>query len=298
MTNFSQRICATVSLENIEKNFRAIRELVGPGCRVLCVVKADAYGHGAVPVARRLSTAGAEAFAVATVLIVALMLTHTLQRRVHITLPAPSSASSDVQTDPEGNRSALSIVEITPKSVQAAIETLSRPASYRRTVTLEQFWEGGSGSWTVSAYVKGKWQRTDRLMPDHRMRHTITDGETVYIWYNSEKTVFTAPAGDITADHDQTIPTYEEILNLDASRIAAADYRDLEGLRCIYVETAESENGYALRYWVSVDSGLLVSSEKLYHGEVIYRMSALTLEPTAPVNSDFALPDGTQLISQ
>ncbi|MBO5645992.1 MAG: alanine racemase [Clostridia bacterium] len=67
MTNFSQRICATVSLENIEKNFRAIRELVGPGCRVLCVVKADAYGHGAVPVARRLSTAGAEAFAVATV---------------------------------------------------------------------------------------------------------------------------------------------------------------------------------------------------------------------------------------
>jgi hypothetical protein len=128
--------------------------------------------------------------------------------------------------------------------------------------------------------------------------HTITDGETVYIWYNSEKTVFTAPAGDITADHDQTIPTYEEILNLDASRIAAADYRDLEGLRCIYVETAESENGYALRYWVSVDSGLLVSSEKLYHGEVIYRMSALTLEPTAPVNSDFALPDGTQLISQ
>ena len=238
------------------------------------------------------------AFAVATVLIVALMLTHTLQRSVHITLPAPSSASSDVQTDPEGNRSALSIVEITPKSVQAAIETLSRPASYRRTVTLEQFWEGGSGSWPVSAYVKGKWQRTDRLMPDHRMRHTNTDGETVYIWYNSEKTVFTAPAGDITADHDQTIPAYEEILNLDASRIAAADYRDLEGLRCIYVETAESENGYALRYWVSVDSGLLVSSEKLYHGEVIYRMSALTLEPTAPVNSDFALPDGTQLISQ
>ena len=67
MTNFSQRICATVSLENIEKNFRALRELVGPGCRVLCVVKADAYGHGAVPVARRLSAAGAEAFAVATV---------------------------------------------------------------------------------------------------------------------------------------------------------------------------------------------------------------------------------------
>ena len=58
MTNFSQRICATVSLENIEKNFRAIRELVGPGCRVLCVVKADAYGHGAVPVAQAQRSGG------------------------------------------------------------------------------------------------------------------------------------------------------------------------------------------------------------------------------------------------
>ena len=238
------------------------------------------------------------AFAVATVLIVALMLTHTLQRSVHITLPAPSSASSDVQTDPEGNRSALSIVEITPKSVQAAIETLSRPASYRRTVTLEQFWEGGSGSWTVSAYVKGKWQRTDRLMPDHRMRHTITDGETVYIWYNSEKTVFTAPAGDITADHDQTIPTYEEILDLPVEEIALADYRFLSDVSCIYVETAEDAWGYALRYWVSVDSGLLVSAEKLWGGEVVYRMSALTLEQEEPTAADFTLPDGTCVLDK
>ncbi|MBR3691685.1 MAG: alanine racemase [Clostridia bacterium] len=67
MTNYAERICATVSLENIEYNFRAIRTLVGAGCRVLCVVKADAYGHGAVPVARRLAAAGADAFAVATV---------------------------------------------------------------------------------------------------------------------------------------------------------------------------------------------------------------------------------------
>ena len=238
------------------------------------------------------------AFAVATVVIVALMLTQTLQRSVHITLPAPSASGSEVQTEAEANRSALSIVEITPQTVQAAIETLSRPFNYRRTVTLEQFWEDGSGSWTVSAYVKGKWQRTDRLMPDHRMRHTVTDGETTYIWYNSDKDVFTAPAGEITADHDQSIPTYEEILELETETITQADYRDLEGVHCIYVETAENENGYSLRYWVSVDSGLLVSGEKLYQGEVIYRMSALTLEAAAPTNGDFTLPDGTSLAEE
>ena len=235
-------------------------------------------------------------FAVATVLIVALMLAHTLQRSVHITLPAPSSSTSDGQTDPEGNRSALSIVEITPETVQAAIGTLSRPSAYRRTVTLEEFWEGGSGSWSVTAYVKDGWQRTDRLMPDHRMRHTVTDGETVCVWYNSEREVFTAPAGEITADHDQSIPTYEDILDLDTAEITQADYRELEGLHCIYVETAKGD--YTLRYWVSVDSGLLVSSEKLFQEEVIYRMTALTLEAAAPANSDFTLPDGTNLLDE
>ena len=37
-----------------------------PGCRYLAVVKANAYGHGAVPVARTLEAVGADWFAVAT----------------------------------------------------------------------------------------------------------------------------------------------------------------------------------------------------------------------------------------
>lgn len=234
-------------------------------------------------------------FAVATVLIVALMLTSTLQRSVHITLPSPDQSGSEAPSGEEPGRNALSVVEITPATVQTAIETLDRPASYRRTVTIEQFWEGGSGSWSVTALVKGGWQRTDRMMPDHRTRHTLTDGQTAYIWYNSEDQVFTAPAGDITADHDQSIPTYEEILGLDVRTITAADYRDYSGVKCIYVETAESESGYALKYWVSVDSGLLVASEKLYRGELVYRMSALALDPALPTDADFTLPDGTAL---
>lgn len=138
--------------------------------------------------------------------------------------------------------------------------------------------------------------RTDRLLPNHRMRHTVTNGETTYIWYNSETNIFAAPAGDITADHDQNIPTYEEILDLGVGEIVAADYRALEGVECIYVETAESAGGYSLRYWVSVDSGLLVSSEKLYHGETVCRMTALTLDAAAPTKAEFTLPDGTALI--
>jgi len=55
-----------IDLGALGRNFRVVRDRVAPR-RVWCVVKADAYGHGAVEVARRLEEEGAEAFAVVTV---------------------------------------------------------------------------------------------------------------------------------------------------------------------------------------------------------------------------------------
>jgi alanine racemase len=54
-----------ISLETYRRNYRAIREHV-KNSRVMAVVKADAYGMGAVPVARLLKKEGADLFAVAT----------------------------------------------------------------------------------------------------------------------------------------------------------------------------------------------------------------------------------------
>ena len=55
-----------VDLDALRWNFRQIREKIGPEVRVLSVVKADAYGHGAREVARALAAAGSESFGVAT----------------------------------------------------------------------------------------------------------------------------------------------------------------------------------------------------------------------------------------
>jgi alanine racemase len=53
-----------IDLGAIGRNYRAIQELVGAGVRIIAVVKANAYGHGAVEVARALSEAGAPMLAV------------------------------------------------------------------------------------------------------------------------------------------------------------------------------------------------------------------------------------------
>ena len=56
-----------VSLAAIRKNTRAFKALLEPGVKMMCAVKADAYGHGAVECAKVMRQAGADQFAVATV---------------------------------------------------------------------------------------------------------------------------------------------------------------------------------------------------------------------------------------
>src|SRR5213593_2888313 len=58
---------AEVSLSALRHNCRRARELSGPDVAVMAVVKADAYGHGAVPAARAFLDAGAQALGVSSV---------------------------------------------------------------------------------------------------------------------------------------------------------------------------------------------------------------------------------------
>jgi alanine racemase len=56
---------AEIDLDALASNLRAVKRLVGAGTGVMCVVKGDAYGHGAAACARRLAAEGADWFAVA-----------------------------------------------------------------------------------------------------------------------------------------------------------------------------------------------------------------------------------------
>jgi alanine racemase len=55
-----------VDLKAIRANLQAIKKLVGPQVKVMAVVKANAYGHGAFKVAQTVLEAGAASLAVAT----------------------------------------------------------------------------------------------------------------------------------------------------------------------------------------------------------------------------------------
>lgn len=56
---------AEIDLDAITHNLKAVRQLVESSSRIMSVVKADAYGHGALKIAHRISETGVDAFGVA-----------------------------------------------------------------------------------------------------------------------------------------------------------------------------------------------------------------------------------------
>lgn len=82
MEDFTKiRTWAEVDLNALAHNYRTLRALTPEGCKFLGLVKANAYGHGAVPVAKKLEELGCDMLAVACVAEAAQL------RQAGITLP-------------------------------------------------------------------------------------------------------------------------------------------------------------------------------------------------------------------
>lgn len=58
---------ARIRLSAIGHNVRALRQILGDECDILAIVKADAYGHGMIPVTQTLQQVGIQRFGVATI---------------------------------------------------------------------------------------------------------------------------------------------------------------------------------------------------------------------------------------
>jgi len=65
--NFLRRTWAEVDLSALKSNFENIRLTASPSAKVMAVVKADAYGHGAVRCSKALDECGADWFAVSNI---------------------------------------------------------------------------------------------------------------------------------------------------------------------------------------------------------------------------------------
>ena len=64
-TGFGRPTVAEVNLRSLEFNYRQLKKRIPKGVKILAVVKADAYGHGAIPISLKLESLGVEYLGVA-----------------------------------------------------------------------------------------------------------------------------------------------------------------------------------------------------------------------------------------
>lgn len=67
MDDFLRRTWAEVDADAVKHNFRVIREAADKNADIMCVIKADGYGHGAVFMAELYEKLGASRFAVSNI---------------------------------------------------------------------------------------------------------------------------------------------------------------------------------------------------------------------------------------
>ncbi len=87
-----------IDLDALVSNLAVARELAGPGVLVEPVVKADAYGHGMVPIARALVEAGADGLCVATFDEAVALRSAGLEGRISVLYPIPPELAREAAT--------------------------------------------------------------------------------------------------------------------------------------------------------------------------------------------------------
>jgi len=227
-------------------------------------------------------------------MVLVLLLAHgSVRESGNIVLPEMPADSSG--TGENSGESGMNVISITPETVRPAITTLSRPVAYQRQQTVETFWSGGSGKSVSQVAVSGSFTRVDTTLADGSVCHMLITGDTAAVWYDEETKWTVLSASRYTADIAQRMLTYETVRDLPVASIAEADYREMDGINCIYVATREDESGYADRFWVSVESGLLLAAERTLEGEPVYRFTTTEPEVDTPDGGLFLLPDGSAL---
>lgn len=208
-----------------------------------------------------------------------------------------SGAAAPGGEAPESPANPAKRVEVTAQTVQSVIASLERSSSYYQEVTVEHFWENGSQVSTVLSWVDGGWTHIRQTLPSGLVRHDLVGEGQVFYWYDGSDVWRTGPADELSADLARHLPTYETVLALDPASITDTGYELRGDVPCVYVRVSRPVEGYEECYWVSVDSGLLVSAETLERDVLVYRMTAYgsAVSPCPDEAGIFTLPDGTVL---
>src|SRR4051812_48759204 len=92
-----RRAWLEIDEDALRNNVQVFRELIGPEAELMAVVKADAYGHGAVPAARAFVAAGADRLCVASVDEALVLRRSGIDAPILVMFPVPPAAIGEAR---------------------------------------------------------------------------------------------------------------------------------------------------------------------------------------------------------
>ena len=96
MANEDKRTWAEIDLDRLYHNYREVRRVLPEGCRFAGLCKANAYGHGAVTIAKRLEEIGADYIAVSCYEEAAELRSAGLKMPILLLAPSPAFLAPDI----------------------------------------------------------------------------------------------------------------------------------------------------------------------------------------------------------
>jgi len=243
------------------------------------------------------------AAALAVILLLIGIFVNSVQKGKRETIELPESTSQPEQTAGSSAAAEEDFAEVTPDNVQSVLQSLSRPSSYHQINSVTTTADAAEKTVTAEIWVSGSKMRAE-ITDGSEVKTILTDGKTLYIWYNDDqKPVSMELSPDMTTDDLTGIPTYESLEKLPKSAISNAEFVTLEdekNLECVFVD---SISGKQQQYdWVSLDSGLLYKQTTLQDGVQLYAMQETKLEILADSDESlsdvFLLPDQTDPFSK
>ncbi len=212
-----------------------------------------------------------------------------------ITLPGQGSAVIDPTPEiGESNRVQLQTVQVDRTNIQAVIQKLDRPESYRATIETTYYY---GDVWTV---LKSQvWQKADRtkliqFAPDGTQgQQALLTKAWVYTW-GGESAPVRFPRQKSDEDLYARASTYEDLLNMPAEAILEGRVTELDGQLCLYAKTRDEMTGEVEQWYVLSENGLLLYADGMLDGVQTYQSRLSELSPDVFDDNLFLLPDGTK----
>ncbi|MBR5479382.1 MAG: hypothetical protein IKU84_04320 [Clostridia bacterium] len=205
----------------------------------------------------------------------------------------PDLPSIPDDREESGDTLDYSRVEINKSNVLDIVSAMRRPDAYYVETKSESFFDATSSVSLRRRWVRDGISRIDILNTGGAVTmSTIYTDSTVYYWTPGSNRVLTMSRGNFTANDEQMIMDYNSLLKLPKDSIIDAKLSRISGEQCIYAE-AKNSFGYIEKYWISTQTGLLISGQTLKDNKVIYSVSLIDLDLTRPDDYEFTLPNRT-----